>query len=112
MGACAEVFVSEGRLCMRFLTPIPALYRGFTLHPDDDADPDVFRIDMSDLGGASQRIVFGRTPGAGVTDVHLDLMPLSLRKQPARTNPRRWATGVLGALGVAAALGFRDGRLR
>ena len=104
MGAGAEVFVRDGRLCMRFLTPIPALYRGFTLHPDDDADPDVFRIDMTDLGGTSQRIVFGRTPGAGVTHLHLDLMPVSLRKQPARTNPRRWATGVLGALGVAAAL--------
>jgi CubicO group peptidase (beta-lactamase class C family) len=105
MGAGAEVFVRDGRLCLRFLTPIPALYRGFTLHPDDDADPDVFRVDMTGLGGVSLRIVFGRTSGAGVTHVHLDMMPVSLRKQPASTNPRRWATGSLGVLGAAVVLG-------
>jgi CubicO group peptidase (beta-lactamase class C family) len=103
MGAGAEVFVRDGRLCLRFLTPIPALYRGFTLHADDDADPDVFRVGMSELGGASQRVVFGRTPRTAVTHVHLDLMPVSLRKQPASTNPRRWATGLLSALGMATA---------
>ena len=111
MGAGAEVFVRDGRLCLRFLTPIPALYRGFRLDPDDDADPDVFRVDMSDLGGASQRVVFGRTSGMGVTQVHLDLMPVSLRKQPTWTNPRRWATGLLGALGMATAFAaVRRGR--
>ena len=51
----------------------------------------------------SVRVVFGREPDAGVTSVHLDVMPISLYKQPAITNPRLWTTGVLGALGVAGA---------
>ena len=38
-GAGAEVFVRGGRLMVRFLTPIPALFRGFPLQPDDEADP-------------------------------------------------------------------------
>jgi hypothetical protein len=84
-------------------TPVPALFRGFPLRPDDDADADVFRVDMSKLGPFSMRVVFGREPGVGVTSAHLDLMPVSLYRQPARTNPRRWATGVVGGLGVATA---------
>lgn len=34
-GAGVEVFVRGGRLMLRVLTPIPAAYRGFPLHPDD-----------------------------------------------------------------------------
>ena len=82
----------------RFLTPVPAMYRGFVLHPDDDNDPYVFRID---LGPTTSRVVFSHQPETGTTAAHLDLMPLSLHKQPATTNPRRWATGALGALAVA-----------
>jgi hypothetical protein len=29
-------------------------------------------------------------------------MPISLQKQPATKHPRLWATGAVGALGVAA----------
>jgi hypothetical protein len=104
MGAGAEVFVRDGRLMLRFLTPVPALYRGYSLSPDDEADPDVFRIDMSSLGGASSRVVFGRDPGTGSRVLHLTLMPVSLPRQPAETNPRRWATGLLGTLGVAGVM--------
>jgi CubicO group peptidase (beta-lactamase class C family) len=110
MGLGAEVFVRGGRLCLRFLTPIPDLYRGFEMHPDGDVS-DIFRIDMAGLG--SQRVVFGRGPAREVSQLHLDLMPVSLAKQPARTNPRRWATGLLGALGIsAAAKGARRSRPR
>jgi CubicO group peptidase (beta-lactamase class C family) len=98
LGAGAEVFTSRGRLMFRGLTPVPAMYRGLVLHPDDDNDPYVFRID---LGLATFRVVFSREPGTGTTAAHLDLMPLSLHKQPATTNPRRWVTGALGALAVA-----------
>jgi hypothetical protein len=36
------------------------------------------------------------------------MMPLTLRRQAARKNPRLWATGMLGAAGVgAAALALR-----
>jgi hypothetical protein len=50
MGAGAQVVVRGGQLMLRVLTPVPALYRGIPLHPDDDKDPYVFRIDLSPFG--------------------------------------------------------------
>ena len=100
LGLGAEVFVRGGRLMLRALSPIPALYRGFALHPDDDTDPYVFRIDASEFGIGTARVVFSRDPG-GPMRLHLDLMPISLQKQPATNNPRLWITGALGALAVA-----------
>ena len=38
-GLGAEVFVRRGQLTLRALSPVPAVYRGFPLHPDDDKDP-------------------------------------------------------------------------
>lgn len=73
----------RGQLTLRALSPVPAVYRGFPLHPDDDKDPYVFRIDLSQFGLGIARIVFSREPGAGTTRIHTDMVPLSLRKQPA-----------------------------
>jgi CubicO group peptidase (beta-lactamase class C family) len=101
-GAGAEVFVRRGRLVLRALSPIPAVYRGFVLHPDDDKDPYVFRIDLSQFGIGTARVLFTHDPGGPTTRVHLDLMPISLQKQPAIKNSRLWAIGAVGALGVAA----------
>jgi CubicO group peptidase (beta-lactamase class C family) len=104
MGFGAEVFVRNGRLMFRFLTPIPALAAGFPLDPDDETDPYTFRIDLADDGLEPIRIVFGQDP-AGVTNrLHLDVMPLTLDRQPPTTNPRRWAVGTCGVVGAAAAL--------
>jgi CubicO group peptidase (beta-lactamase class C family) len=104
MGFGAETFVRDGRLMFRFLTPVPALARGFPLQPDEQGDPYVFRIDLSEEGLEPIRIVFGQDR-TGVTDrVHLDLMPLTLDKQPPTTNPRRWAAGALGMAGAVTAL--------
>ncbi len=102
VGVGVEVFVRDGRLALRFLTPIPALYGGFPLHPDDGGDPYAFRLDLSESGMGTTRTVFSGTPAAGVTAVHLDLMPVSLQKQAASKNPRLWISGALGALAVAA----------
>lgn len=103
MGAGVEVFVSGGRLMLRFLTPIPALARGFPLLPGDAVDHYVFRIDLAGEGLEPIRIIFGQD-AAGATDrLHLDVMPVTLGKQPDITNPRKWTTGVLAGLGVAAA---------
>ncbi len=102
IGAGAEVFVRRGQLMIRFLSPIPALYRGFLLHPDDDTDPYVFRIEFPWFGIGTSRVVFSRQAGVGTTGVHLDVGALSLQKQRAATNPRPWVTGALGALAVAA----------
>jgi CubicO group peptidase (beta-lactamase class C family) len=100
----AEVFVRRGQLMLRALSPIPALYRGLALHPDDERDPSVFRVDLSGLGLGTVRVVFSRKPGVGTTAVHLEFAPalLSFDKQPATKNPRPWATGALGAVAVAS----------
>lgn len=105
IGAGAEVFVRRGQLTLRGLSPIPALYKGFALHPDDDRDPYVFRIDLSEFGMGTGRVVFSHDPGGRTTGAHLDLYPLSLQKQPAIKNPRLWITGGVGALTVVTAVG-------
>jgi CubicO group peptidase (beta-lactamase class C family) len=101
IGAGVEVFVRRGQLILRALSPIPALYRGFLLHPDDDQDPYVFRIALPWFGIGTGRVVFSREPGVGTTAVHLDFGPVSFQKQPTIKNPRLWATGAFGALAVA-----------
>lgn len=89
-GAGAEVFVRRGQLMLRALSPVPAMYRGFVLHPDDSNDPYAFRIDLSGTGTSTARVVFSREPAAGTTALHLDLMPLSFQKlsAAARVPPR------------------------
>ncbi len=103
LGAGAEVFVRRGQLMLRVLSPVPAGYRGFVLHPDDERDPYVFRIDLSEFGMGTGRIIFTHDPGAAATRVHFDLLPMSLEKKPAITNPRPWVTAGVGALAVATA---------
>lgn len=93
-GAGVEVFVRRGQLMMRILSPIlPMLYRGFPLHPDDDNDPYIFRVDLSTFGFGigTGRVIFSREHEVGTTAVHCEFGPLSFQKQPASKNPRLWA---------------------
>ena len=94
-GAGVEVFVRRGQLVLRFLTPIPALYRGFPLHPADDTDPYVFRMDLSDFGLGPFTVVFSRESDTQTKAVHFDVMPVSAYKKTAATNPRLWVEGAL-----------------
>lgn len=112
LGVGAEVFVRRGRLMARVLTPIPGSYRGFELHPDDENDPYVFRVDLSRFGLLSSRVVFSGEAGGPITQAHFELHPLSLEKQPAIRNPRQWVRGALGAaaVGIAAARVARSRR--
>lgn len=71
--AGADVTVRRGQLTLRPVTPVPALWRGFRLHPDEPEDPDMFRIDLSDLGLGTGRVVFSRTSGTEATALHVDL---------------------------------------
>lgn len=84
MGGGAQVLVRGGRLIFRMLTPIPALYRGFPLLPDDDTDPYVFRLDLSPFGMAPVRLIFDREATPGKRVIHTDLggWPISLYEQP------------------------------
>ena len=103
MGGGVEVFVSGGRLMVRLRTPLPPLYRGVPLHPDDETDPYVFRMELSQFGMGTARVVFSHDDGIGTTAVHVDLggQPLSLVRRPATWRPRTWLTGAFGALAVA-----------
>ncbi len=103
LGRGAEVFVRGGRLMVRMLTPIPALYQGFPLQPDDEADPYAFRIDFSRFGMPLVRVVFQRDVDRGVVAAHTDLQSLSLDRQHATSGGGMWATGALGALAVVTA---------
>ena len=96
LGAGVEVVVRGGVLTLRALSPIPILYRGFALHPDDPKDPYAFRVDLSAFGIGNVLVVFGREPKTDTMLVHLDVMPLTARKQPKVTNPRLWARGAAG----------------
>ncbi|WP_234440489.1 serine hydrolase [Streptomyces rimosus] len=84
-GSAVEVFVRGGRLMLRSLIPVPTMLRGIPLHPDDENDPYVFRIDLSRYGIGKTRIVFGQEPKTGTTALHFVPVPLSLHK---RTAPR------------------------
>jgi len=113
VGFGAEVFVRRGRLTLRLLNPIPALHRGFTLHPDDKNDPYVFRIDASAFDLGTVRVIFSRQPEHGALRMHLDVMPLSLEKRPPSRAPRPAIAGALGVLAVAgAAIALRRRRIR
>ncbi len=98
LGAGVQVFVRGGRLMLRELTPIPALLKGLPLHPDDPADPDVFRIDLRQFGLPTARVVFSRD-GGQATAVHMDLFPMSLRRQRrASVRRARVSTAALAAV--------------
>jgi hypothetical protein len=83
IGAGAQVFVRRGQLTVRFLSPVPALYRGFALHPDDQQDPYVFRVEFPWFGIGTCRVIFSREPGVGTTALHLEAGPLSFAKRRA-----------------------------
>ena len=68
----------------------------------DTSLPTSFRIALPWFEIGTDRVIFSREPGVGTTALHLDFAPLSFQKQNARTNPRLWAAGALGALAVAA----------
>lgn len=104
MGAGAEVFVRRGRLMLRMLGPVPAMAAGFPLQPDAVDDPYLFRVDLPGEMTEPVRIAFSQGSDGRTRRMHLDLMPLALRKQGGATNPRRWVAGV-GLGGAALALG-------
>ena len=104
-GAGVEVFVRRGQLVLRFLAPIPPLYKGLPLHPADDTDPYVFQIRASsEFGLGPFTVVFSRVSETETMAVHFDVMPLSAHRRPQSTNPRLWVKGAL-AISTMAILG-------
>ena len=111
MGAGVEVFVHRGQLALRFLSPVPALYRGFPLHPGDLEDPYAFQVDLAEFGLGVFPVVFSRDAKTGDLAVHFEVMPLTAYKRPGRTNPRLWVESA-GAVLATAFLGRRLRRAR
>jgi CubicO group peptidase (beta-lactamase class C family) len=104
-GAGVEVAVRRGHLMLLPISPIPALRRGFRLHPDDAADPYVFRVDLATTWGkGTHRVAFRSEVSDDAATMCLEGMGLSLRQRPKALNPRRWAIGGLVVGGSAAAL--------
>jgi hypothetical protein len=98
----AEVLVRGGRLMVRLLIPVPVPLRGLPLEPDDEHDPDVFRLDLARFGMPSLRVVFGREAGGRATAAHVDLLgqPWSLVRRDGGTQ-RRWLRPAIGAVALA-----------
>lgn len=101
VGLGAEVFVRRGQLALRTLSPIPAMFRGLTLHPDDSLDPYAFRLDLSQHGIGTVRIVFS-PDSSGATRIHSDWIPLSIKRRPGARSPRLAAEAALAAVAVGA----------
>ncbi len=79
-GAGAAVFVRRGQLYLRCVSPVPALYRGFRLVPDDPKDPYAFRLDLSAFGlGDAGRVFFSSADGR--TKMHFDLNPMTVTRR-------------------------------
>ena len=87
LGAGAQVMVRRGRLMVRTLSPVPALYRGLQLYPDDPDDPHVFRIDLSITGLGTGRVAFRRDASAATTGLHFERILLTGERSPARVHP-------------------------
>ncbi len=77
VGAGVQVLVRRGRLTLRCLNPVPMLWRGVELHPDDPEDPLVFRFELSSAGLGTSRVAFGTDPRTGHVTLHLEVMPLT-----------------------------------
>ena len=100
-----QVFVRGGRLMIRAPVPLPAIHRGLPMHPDDEHDPHVFRLDLSGLGLGTVRVVFGRDVASDTGAIHARLggQPISLVRKPATGRARGPLTGAVGGPLVAAA---------
>jgi hypothetical protein len=77
---------SSSSILVRALTPVPALYPGVPLHPDDPNGQYGFRLDLAAFGLASARVVFGCENASELPAIHADLagQPLSFIKRSRR----------------------------
>jgi CubicO group peptidase (beta-lactamase class C family) len=104
-GAGAEVVVRRGKLWFRPLSAIPTVRHGFLLHPDDEDDPYVFRLDLADMGLGTFRVAFSPRSNQGRTRHRFEAGFLgSLQQRPDALNPKVWLTGGLAVGAVALAM--------
>ena len=95
---------------IRALTPVPGLYRALPLHPDDEDDPYVFRLDLSELGMSSVRVVFGRDAASGAAAIHAEAdLGGTVAAQATRAREARTSLAAAMSPGAASAT-IRGGR--
>lgn len=104
MGGGAEVFVRAGRPMVRVRTPLPSLYRGLPLQPDDEHDPYAFRLDLSRFGMPLVRVLFSRDGGSRATAIHTDLGMMSFDRRPATKGLRGRAWGAIAFVTAVMAM--------
>jgi hypothetical protein len=97
MGAGLEVAVRGGRLVMTPLTPVPGLGGAMVLHPDDPADPRVFRVVLPEWDTTNRVVFTDGSPRRLLLDV------MSFEKRPDWQNPRWWVRGA-GIAGATVAV--------
>ncbi len=104
LGLGAEVVVRGGHLLVRVLTPIPVLYRGLPLEPDDPADPFVFRLDFSQFGIPPVRVAFADVVDGQARTAHTDFggQPWTLVRAPDRSSRQALVRGLAGGAVLAA----------
>lgn len=105
IGAGVEVFVRRGQLMLRFLSLIPALSRGFALHPDDGEDRHAFRVEFPWFGVGTTRVLFAGVPSNDTAMLYIETGSMSFKKERALTNPRQLSAGVLAALAAVSVAG-------
>ncbi len=100
-GAGFEVLARHGTLVLRLMSPVPVLYRGFPLHPDDENDPYLFRVYLTAYDLGSIQVAFAPDDAGSVT-LHLAApMPLSAEHRSPASNPRLWAQRAAAAATAA-----------
>jgi CubicO group peptidase (beta-lactamase class C family) len=100
MGAGVEVAVRHRELVLTPLTPVPGMRTAMALHPDDPADPRMYRVVLPRYGW-NLGVVFTEDSPPRLL---LDLM--SFEKRPDWEDPRQWVSGAAVAGAAAAALGL------
>ncbi|MGY1708595.1 hypothetical protein ACI8AC_03705 [Geodermatophilus sp. SYSU D00758] len=93
-----EVAVRHSELVLTPLTPIPGMRTAMVLHPDDPADPRVYRVALPEHGWDLGVVFTEDSPPRLLFDL------MSFEKQPAWQNPRRWVMGAAAATVAAAAV--------
>ncbi len=94
MGAGLRVRVRGGHLIASALSPVPGLFRGFELHPDDPDDPYAFRIVLPLFVSGPSRAVFRRDAAGMVTALHLEAGPMSFQRKRGSSAPARVSRSV------------------
>ena len=110
MGGGLEVFVGGGRPMLRLRLPVPALWNGLPLQPDDAADPMAFQVDLAPFGMGRVRLRFRRDRTRGTTLMHTDLGGQPISFQPVAAGDRRRSRTLLVAALTGVAVAARRSR--